>query len=359
MMTVMQVCGANKPGGAEAHFLRFCLEMEKRAEIRVIVVVRKKSWLAEQFKKSSLTVYELPFWGRWDLLTRLRLGQIARQEQVQIAQCWMSRAASLMPRISGTLNLGRLGGYYALKNFTSMHWLVGATEDLARHIRDHGQAAERTAVIPNFVNPPQPEDPDTSARLRHQLQLKDKRVIFTPARLHHVKGLDTALKALSMLPRTYVYILAGQGPEEPNLRQQIAQLQLEDRVHLVGWTDNISQYCQVSEVFLVPSRHEPFGSVLLEAWSHRLPLVSSDSQGATAITRQGDTALIFPKNDAAALSKAILQLAEDKTLANHLVQCGYEEYQQNYTAASVMDGYIALYQRMLGTAGRKQDETNC
>lgn len=359
MITVMQVCGANKPGGAEAHFLRFCLEMEKRDGIRVIVVVRKKSWLAEQFKRTSLTVFELPFMGRWDLLTRLRLRQIARQEQVQIAQCWMSRAASLMPRVSGTLNLGRLGGYYALKNFTSMHWLVGATEDLAKHIRDHGRASERTVVIPNFVNPPQPEDPNTSARLCQQLQLSGKRVIFTPARLHPVKGLDTALDALALLPQNFVYIVAGKGPEEANLRQQIAQLDLKKRVHLVGWTDNISQYCQVSDLLLVPSRHEPFGSVLLEAWSHRLPLVSSDSQGATAITRHGDTALIFAKNDASALSKAIVQLARDETLANHLVQCGYEEYQRHYTATSVMDAYIALYQRMLVMAGRNQDQSLC
>jgi hypothetical protein len=345
----MQVCGANKPGGAEAHFLRFCLEMEKREEVRIIVAVRKGSWLAKQLKKSSLTVYELQFLGRWDLLTRLRLRLIAQREQVQIAQCWMSRAASLMPRVDGTLNLGRLGGYYSLKNFTSMHWLVGATEDLAKHIRDHGQTAERTVVIPNFVNPPQPEDSDTSTRLRHQLQLKDKRVIFTPARLHPVKGLDTALKALSILPRDYVYILAGKGPEEANLRQQIAQLQLEDRVHLVGWTDNISQYCWVSDLFLVPSRHEPFGSVLLEAWSHQRPLISSDSQGATAITRHGHTALIFPKDDAAALSQAVMQLGEDVSLAQSLVQNGHKKYQQHYTADSVISAYISLYSKMLNT----------
>ncbi len=350
MITVMQVCGANKPGGAEAHFLRFCLEMDKRDDVRVVVAVRKNSWLAEQLKHYSLKVYELPFMGRWDLLTRLRLKQIARREQVQVAQCWMSRAASLMPRVPGTLNLGRLGGYYALKNFTSMHWLVGATEDLAKHIRDHGQDAERTAVIPNFVNPPQPEDPARSVQLRQQLQLDGRRVIFTPARLHPVKGLDTALEALALLPKEYVYILAGKGPEEARLRQQIERLELQERVHLVGWTDNITQYCRISDLFLVPSRHEPFGSVLLEAWSHQLPLISSDSQGATAITRNGDTALIFPKDDAVALSKAVLQLRDDESQAHRLVQRGYEEYQQHYTADSVMSAYIALYQHMLNRA---------
>lgn len=351
MITVMQVCGANKPGGAEAHFLRFCLEMNKRDETRVVVVVRRNSWLAEQFKSSALTVYELPFMGRWDLYTRRRLKQIARREKAQVAQCWMSRAASLMPRADGTLNLGRLGGYYALKNFTTMYWLVGATQDLAQHIRDNGHPAERTAVIPNFVNPPHAEDPDISARLRRQLQLDGKHVLFTPARLHSVKGLDTALEALAQLPEDYVYILAGKGPEEASLRQQIERLKLQDRVHLMGWTDNISQYCHVSDIFLVPSRHEPFGSVLLEAWSHQLPLISSDSQGATAITRHNETALVFPRNDAAALSQSVLRLADDDALSRHLVQRGYEEYQRGYTADSVMSAYIDLYRRMLSSTG--------
>lgn len=349
MMTILQICGANHPGGAEAHFLRFCLEMDKQDEVRVVVVVRKNSWLANQLRGKAITVYELPFKGRWDLWTSLRLRQIAQREQVQIAQCWMSRAASLMPQVPGVVNLGRLGGYYALKNFTSMHWLVGATEDLARHIHNNGWATERTVVIPNFVNPPQPENVATSEQLRHKFQLTGKRVIFTPARLHPVKGLDTALKALTLLPQNYVYILAGAGPEEESLRLQIKQLQLTNRVHLVGWTDNISQYCWISDLFLVPSRHEPFGSVLLEAWSHQLPLVSSDSQGAKAITHHGDNALIFPRDDARALSKAVLELERDKSLAKSLVQRGYDEYQKHYTAASVMAAYISLYRRMLKT----------
>lgn len=346
MITVMQVCGANKPGGAESHFLRFCLALDHTEAVRVIAVVRKGSWLAEQFKATSVRVYELPFMARWDLYTRYQLKRIAQREQAQVAQCWMSRAASLMPRVDGTLNLGRLGGYYALKNFTRMHWLVGATDDLARHIRDGGHPAERTAVIPNFVNPAKPEDLQCSQRLRQQLRLEGKKVLFTPARLHGVKGLDTAIAALTQLPEQYVYIIAGQGPEEASLQQQVTQLGLQQRVHFVGWTDNISQYCHISDLFIVPSRHEPFGSVLLEAWSHQLPLVSSDSQGASAITRHEDNALIFPKDDSAALVRHIMRLADDEALRQQLIHNGYATLNRHYATAPVMQAYIDLYRRM-------------
>ncbi len=346
MITVMQVCGGKNPGGAEAHFLRFCIELEKFENIRVVPVVRKGSWLESQFRELQITCYSLPFLGRYDLWTRYQLKTIAAKTQAKIAQCWMSRAASSMPKVRSTVNIGRLGGYYALKNFQSMDWLVGATNDLRRHIIEGGHSADQTAVIPNFVNPPKPEVPADTARLTIELGLQNKQVLFTPARLHPVKGLDLALTALSNLPDQYCYVIAGQGPEEAELKQQAKELGIADRVKFVGWTDNISQYCYLSDVFLVPSNHEPFGSVLLEAWSHRLPLISSDSEGAQAITTADKNALIFKRGDSDGLKKQILALFSDPTLRAKLIEQGFEEYQSQYTARSVLSRYVELYQRL-------------
>ncbi|MFW1677874.1 glycosyltransferase [Pontibacter sp. JAM-7] len=346
MITVMQVCGGKNPGGAEAHFLRFCVELAKFENINVVPVVRRNSWLAGQLQHSDLLFHTLPFLGRHDFWTRAKLKRIARDTNTQVTQCWMSRAASVMPKMTGVKHIGRLGGYYALKNFRNMNWLVAATEDLRQHVIQGGHPAVRSCVIPNFVNPAQTENLAVTQQLREKLQLQEKTVLFTPARLHPVKGLDTAIQALAQLPDNYCYIIAGQGPDEAKLKQQAEALGLTKRVIFTGWTDNISQYCYLSDAFIVPSRHEPFGSVLLEAWSHHLPLISSDSQGATAITRHGKNALIFAKDDVAQLAQSISNLFADDRLRSQLTEQGYQEFADHYTAASVLRTYQQLYQRL-------------
>ena len=184
--------------------------------------------------------------------------------------------------------------------------------------------------------------------LKTKLGLQNKQVLFTPARLHPVKGLDLALTALSELPDEFCYVIAGQGPEEAVLKQQAMALGIAERVKFIGWTDNISQYCYLSDAFLVPSNREPFGSVLLEAWSHRLPLISSDSEGAQAITTADQNALLFKRGDSDELKQQILTLFSDPALQTQLIEQGFKEYQSRYTTQSVLGQYVALYQTLSG-----------
>ncbi|KGK42384.1 hypothetical protein LH51_07645 [Nitrincola sp. A-D6] len=342
-MKVIQICGAQHAGGAEAHFLRFCIELNLFEGIEVIALVRKGSWLEEQLCHSNIKTYALGFRSSFDLITRYQIKKISHLEKADIIQCWMNRAASLTPKSSHGVKIGRLGGYYALKNYKSMDWLVGATEDICQHIREAGWNPERLSCIPNFVNLPAANDPIVSERLRDEMGLADKTVIITPARLHGVKGLDTAIEALKLLPEHYVYLIVGTGPEEASLKQLTETLGVQQRVIFTGWQNNISTFCYISDIFLVPSRHEPFGSVLLEAWSHQLPLITSDSQGALAITEHNRTCLMYEKHSATALKNAVMSLATDENLKQALITQGYQELLSRYTAEPVLNQYIATY----------------
>ena len=342
-MKVMQICGAQHSGGAEAHFLRFCVEMNAYKNIDVIALVRKGSWLEEQLKKTTVKTYSLGFRSSFDFLTAYQIKKISIHEKVAVIQCWMNRAASLTPKTSHGFKIGRLGGYYALKNYKTMDWLVGATEDICYHIKENGWNGDRLSCIPNFVNLPNPKQSEDALTLKKELGLSEKTILFTPSRLHSVKGLDTAIEALKQLPENFVYLIVGNGPEEANLKALAEKLEVQDRIIFAGWKNNITPYCYISDMFIVPSRHEPFGSVLLEAWSHQLPLITSDSQGAMAITEHEKTSLIFPKNDSKSLADAVIKLNANKTIKNILVENGYTTLLEKYTSPSVLGSYIRLY----------------
>ncbi|WP_151670262.1 glycosyltransferase [Nitrincola schmidtii] len=346
-MKILQICGAQKAGGAEAHFLRFCIELNKHEDMDVVAIVRKDSWLEEQLNKEDIKVYALGFRSSFDLITSLKILKISLKEKSDIIQCWMNRAATLTPKRARGFKIGRLGGYYSLKNYKSMDWLVGATNDICNHITQNGWHSDKLSCIPNFVNLPSPEEQKASDNLKNELGLNDKTVLFTPARLHSVKGLDTAIKALKLLPDQFCYLIVGNGPEEDTLKKLANHLGVQDRVIFAGWQNDITPFCYISDIFLVPSRHEPFGSVLLEAWSHKKPLVTSDSQGALAITEDNKTSLMFNKDNHYSLAEKVSILQSNASLKSLIVENGYNELISKYVASSVLNTYTSLYKKSI------------
>lgn len=344
-MKILQICGAQKAGGAEAHFLRFCIELNKHEDMDVVAIVRKDSWLEEQLNKQDIKVYALGFRSSFDLITSIKILKISLKEKSDIIQCWMNRAATLTPKRARGFKIGRLGGYYSLKNYKSMDWLVGATDDICNHITQNGWRSDKLSCIPNFVNLPNPEEQQASDNLKNQLGLNDKTVLFTPARLHNVKGLDTAIEALKLLPDHFCYLIVGSGPEEDTLKKLANNLGVQDRVIFAGWQNDITPFCYISDIFLVPSRHEPFGSVLLEAWSHKKPLVTSDSQGALAITENNKTSLIFYKDNPNSLAEKVSILQSNASLKSLIIENGYNELISKYVARSVLNTYTSLYKK--------------
>src|SRR3546814_11074829 len=92
--------------------------------------------------------------------------------------------------------------------------------------------------------------------------------------------------------------LAGEGPRRRALMQQAARLGLGDRVRFLGWRDDVAALLRAADVFLCPSRHEPPGNVVIEAWAHGTPVVAAASQGPRPLIEDGTTGLLVALDDA-------------------------------------------------------------
>src|SRR5262249_59953116 len=85
-------------------------------------------------------------------------------------------------------------------------------------------------------------------------------------RLHEKKGLDVLLDALVELPQCMAWI-AGDGPLEADLKARAARLGVKDRVRFLGWRMDRGALLAAADICVLPSRWEPFGTVMLEAWA--------------------------------------------------------------------------------------------
>lgn len=97
------------------------------------------------------------------------------------------------------------------------------------------------------------------------------------SRLH--KGFDLLIEAFRIFAeedKEWTLDIVGEGVEEPIYRKLIKKYQLEDRIHIHPFTNHIQEYYSKAQVYVLSSRWEGFGLVLVEAMAHGLPVISSD-----------------------------------------------------------------------------------
>jgi len=95
-----------------------------------------------------------------------------------------------------------------------------------------------------------------------------------------------------------------------------------------------------------PSRWEPNGTVVVEAWAHGVPLVTTASAGPAWITRNGEDALVVPVDDHEALAKAMSDVIASPQLARRLVENGAKRVAAEFSEAAVVRQYIEMFEKV-------------
>ena len=171
-------------------------------------------------------------------------------------------------------------------------------------------------------------------------------MLLTLSRLHEKKGLDVFLAALARLPGCIAWI-AGDGPLEADLKALSVRLGVADRVRFLGWRTDRGALLAAADICVLPSRWEPFGTVMLEAWAAGTPLVAAASQGPAALIEDGSNGLLVPIDDAPALAAAIGRLIADPALEARLIERGRADYHKDFTQEAVTRRMIALYTEII------------
>jgi glycosyltransferase involved in cell wall biosynthesis len=159
----------------------------------------------------------------------------------------------------------------------------------------------------------------------------NKPYILGIGRLVHQKGFDVLLEAFRLLVADPFFdwdlVIAGSGPEAATLQNQASHIGLRERVRFVGRTDRpttVSLFHSAA-VFVLPSRHEPFGIVNLEAMAAGAPLVASQVGGVPEIVEDGVNGLLVPPNNPTSLAAAIQRLRSSARLRTELAARGKEQ----------------------------------
>lgn len=343
-LKVLQVIAGGAQGGAEVAFVDTVLALHKAGLDQQVVVRKNRAW-TKPLKQAGLVVHELPFSGFLDFKTKNQLKKIIANYHPTIVQTWMTRATKVCPQKNAQLNfihVARLGGYYDLKSYGQANYLVANTPDIERYFHDHGWSPNRTKTIWNFA----PIETSDEQVLRTDYQTpEDKPLLLALGRLHPNKAFDVLLKALALVPNTYLWI-AGEGEERDNLQKLTTDLNLQDRVRFLGWQNNRAGLFAAADICVFPSRVEPFGNVAIQAFAYHVPLITTASEGPRQYVANNQDALVVPVDDVNALAAAMTKLISDKTLQDKLITAGYEKYQTRFSESAGVKAYLDFYQEI-------------
>ena len=308
----------NKNGGAELYSTDIMLSLHQDGLDQRIVMrptAPRFAELAEAGLAMAPEVLATPFRP----LQRQRLRRLIVAYQPDIIQCWMRRAVSLVQPGAAPAIIGWYGDYEEQeKHFSACTHFIGVTQDLVRHAYDHGAQPGRAFYVPTF-----PSVEDSAPLDRASLGTPpDAKILLILSRLHKVKGIDTALQALALLPDCHLWI-AGSGPEENGLKALAGTLGVADRAKFLGWRTDRGALLRAADICLLPSRYEPFGTVILDAWSTTTPFIACASDGPRATVQDGENGMLVPVDDAPALAEATRRMLDDEALRTRIAQAGH------------------------------------
>lgn len=322
---VAHVMAGAAMGGAELFFERLCIAQAAAGD-PVLPIIKRDGARAARLRAAGLAPVELGF-GHFAPLTRPRIARALARFAPRVVVSWMSRATSFTPRGDYVL-LGRLGGFYNLAHFRHCDHLVGNTAGLVAWMRAQGWPASRTHYLPNFVS-------DYAGVGAAADGAGSRPLLLGLGRLHTEKGFDILLRALPDLPGARL-LLAGDGPERAALTRLAHALGIADRVTFAGWRQDIGPLLAAADLLVCPSRCEPLGNVILEAWSAGCPVVASAVEGPRELIREGENGLLAAPENPAALARAIATVLADPARAHAMAASGRRHFLERFSAAAVL-----------------------
>jgi glycosyltransferase involved in cell wall biosynthesis len=367
-------------GGAE-HQLAATIRLLDRSRFEPIVChFRPPDYLAERLEAEGIRVVQLNVPAgkqHWPELA-LRIRALARKLRVDLIHTSLLEADVLggiagrlagVPVVSTLCNIAgdpiRLADNprnsrlkFAL---TNLIW-SGALRALHRHSIAISNAVRssavstfhmdpaRISVIHRGIDDERTASQSSPAEARQRLGLEDARPLFlSVGRLAPQKGHKYLLSAFAEVVREFPaarLAVVGEGWLRPELEQQAVSLGLANHVMLLGKRTDVADLMAACDAFVFPSLFEGLGVALLEASYAGCACIATDTGPIPEIITDGITGLLVPAMDSAALSRALLTIARDRSLAARLGAAAAENARRRFRLTDKVIELEAFYSRL-------------
>jgi len=331
--------------------------------------------IAVDLSGTPLEVYKIRnFYGLRAIKECLRLSSYLRRNQIDIVHAYNFYAnvfavpAARLARVPVVLASIRDTG----ENLTARQRAVNKTicrladrivvnaEAIKGRLVEEGYPPERIIVIPNgILCPALGSDEDGLFRQEFGLSADDV-LIGVVSRIARGKGLEYLLEAapdvIARIPKAK-FLIIGDNSFNPEYREELKRqtltLGLQDRVIFTGFRLDVPTILSSLALSVLPSLNEGLSNALLESMAAAVPVVATTVGGNPEVVLDGETGLLVPPRNSAALAEAICRVLRTPGLRNTLGQAGRRRVLDHFSNERMIRNVERLYEELLDANRRR------
>ncbi len=318
-------------------------------------------WAAEK----GVSVRPLAARGDLDVVAAARLAQLMTAERFDLLHCHTAHALGVAvlalawlrrpPVLVATQRTDFAGGWLRRSKLRRCACVIAISQGLVQRLQALGLESERVVCISDGVDIDRFAPATNRAAVRRQIREKlevpaDARVVLTAGYLSAEKGHRDLLTAAEIVhsrwPQAW-FVVAGEGPLRHSLQQQAGRAGLPVKFPGFWPPADMPRLLASADVFVLPSRSEALGSVLLEAMACGLPVVATRVGGIPEVVEPGRTGLLVPAGQPAALAEAIGSLLTDPEAALQMGRQARSYVLEKRSSRLMVAQTLKLYRRLL------------
>ena len=219
-----------------------------------------------------------------------------------------------------------------------------------------GGDATKTSIVYNGIDgSPFQRITDREVKdFRRRLGLKDEMVVGLFSRLTSWKGQHVLLKAVAQQDDVHALLVGGalfqdDAGYEQELRKMVHDLGIADRVHFMGFRDDVPLLMKATDIVVhCSTAPEPFGRVIVEGMLAKKPVIAANAGGAREIVTHEQTGLLVTPGDDAALSHAIKSLIEHPEKARSMAEAGFVEAYRRFAMENIVKQIEHQIRKVIG-----------
>ncbi len=333
-----------RPGVGVPETLRFLIEPVRAAgfELHVGALHREPGDLGDELAARAVPLLDLAASGFASTLRRMaRTGLYLRRHRIALIHANEYRAIHLALRLAQFAPRLRVVGHlrvtgnvrsssgrrerWLARHARRMSELVAVSQAVLDDFRDATGLRDFGRVIWNgrpLVRFERAADPAERERTRRSLGIAEGvPLLICAATLQPSKDHPTLLRAAARLKQegvAFTLLLAGEGPARGELEALAASLDLAPQVRLLGRRDDVPQLLSCADLYVSASLREGLPGSVIEAQASGLPCVVTRCGGPEEVVVDGESGLVVPPSDPAALSSALATLLRDAPLRSRM-----------------------------------------
>jgi len=351
--------------GGERQVLFLSEELKKLGIINYIVA-RKNSPLIIEAQKRKIPCFSLPYFWEWDIISAiilsLKIKKICRKFYIPILHSHTGHTSAVIFLTSlfiKSITIAHRRVAFKLSNnfltklkHKKADHIIAISNKIKNILIESGLNENKISIIYSSI--------DLDIYYNHKENLREefknkfnisKEQILIGSLLAFSSDKDplNLINAAKYVINSYPdvhFIIGGEGELFNKAKEKIKELNIENNFHLYGYCQKNISFLKSLDIFILPSREEGLGSVLIEAMACSLPLIGTDAGGIPELIENEYNGFIVPKENPEELSQAIIKLIKNPELRKKFSKNSFEK-SKKYSSLKMAEETLKVYEKTI------------